>query len=155
KKAEPALFSLPAPGPLLVVSPRGPWIVQPDGSRRLLGRYRDASWSPFGHFVVVLRTNQLTTLDLGGDVRWSLARPEVCCPRWGGSLIDPRIAYIATSRLHVVAGDSTKDADVGGLPAAARIAPAWRPGMPFVLAYADTLGHVYAYEPETGALRWR
>ena len=56
RDAEPELVRLPAPGRLLVQSPRGAWVVQRDGSRRLLGPYRDASWSPRGLFVAgVLR----------------------------------------------------------------------------------------------------
>jgi hypothetical protein len=155
KKAAPALFSLPTSGRLLVVSAEGPWVVQADGSKRLLGEYGDASWSPHSLYVSATRQNELLALDPKGDVRWSLARPAVCCSRWAGTLANTRIAYVTTSRLHVVAGDGTKDVDAGGLPAAARVAPAWRPGLPFVLAYADTLGRVSAYEPETGALRWR
>ena len=38
--AKPALFSLPAPGRLLVHSDAGVWIAQADGSRRLLGAVR-------------------------------------------------------------------------------------------------------------------
>jgi hypothetical protein len=155
KKAQPALFSLPAPGRVLAVSREGGWVVSGDGSKRLLGPYREASWSPFGRFVAAARVNELVTLDTKGDVRWTLARPVVRFPRWGGSRTDTRIAFLTTSRLHVVAGDGTGDIDAGGLPAAARVAPAWRPGLPFVLAYADTLGRAYAYEPGTGALRWR
>ena len=49
-----ALFSLPAQGRLLVNTARGPWIIQPGGARRLLGRYRDASWSPRGLFVAAV-----------------------------------------------------------------------------------------------------
>src|ERR671934_220788 len=48
KHAAPTLFRLPAPGRLLVESSEGPWVVQPDGSKRLLGRFLDASWSPHG-----------------------------------------------------------------------------------------------------------
>ncbi len=44
--------------------------------------------------------------------------------------------------------------DAGELPAAARVAPAWRPGLPFVVAYADTRSRISAYETR-GALRWR
>ena len=49
--AEPALFTLPAPGRLLVTAGSGTWIAYADGSRRLLGTYDDASWSPFGRYV--------------------------------------------------------------------------------------------------------
>ena len=41
--AQPNLFSLPTDGRLLVESARGPWIVRDDGSRRRLGRYRQAT----------------------------------------------------------------------------------------------------------------
>src|SRR5689334_23237441 len=50
KHAKPALVSLPAPGQLIVSSPDGAWIVSSDGSKRLLGPYRDATWSPRGLF---------------------------------------------------------------------------------------------------------
>jgi hypothetical protein len=47
--AAPALFSLPtAHSRLLVNSAEGAWVVQSDGSKRLLDGYRDASWSPHG-----------------------------------------------------------------------------------------------------------
>src|SRR5439155_818149 len=59
EQAEPELFSLPTGGRLLVSSSSGPWIVQPGGSRRLLGRYRDASWSPHGLYLTVTRENEL------------------------------------------------------------------------------------------------
>jgi hypothetical protein len=153
--AQPALFSLPAQGRLLVVSRGGPWVVQPDGSRRRLGDWREASWSPFGRFVVAASDNELAALDPQGHVRWSLARQRVRFPRWGGSRTDTRIAYLTRSRLHVVAGDGTGDVDQGGGPAAARIAPAWRPGARHVLAYATTRGRVYVLDTDAGSLLWR
>ena len=57
ERAQPALFSLPAPSRLLVSSDQGVWVVQEDGSRRLLGDYREATWSPFGRFVAATREN--------------------------------------------------------------------------------------------------
>lgn len=156
ERAEPALFSVPAPGRLLVVSDAGPWVVQRDGSKRLLGAWEDASWSPNGLFVVASRQNELAALEPDGTVRWKLARRDVRFPRWGGTRTDTRIAYLAGSRLHVVAGDGTGDLDAGGLPAAARLAPAWRAGGgPHVLAYVTTRGRVYVYEPDAGSLHWR
>ena len=153
--AQRALFALPAEGRLLVVSSGGPWIVQPDGSRRRLGDWREASWSPFGRFVVAASNDELAALDPEGHVRWSLARPRVRFPRWGGSRTDTRIAYLSGSRLHVVAGDGTGDVDQNGGPAAARVAPAWRPGPRHVLAYATTRGRVYVLDTEAGSLLWR
>jgi dipeptidyl aminopeptidase/acylaminoacyl peptidase len=153
--ARTALVALPTPGQVLVQSAKGPWIMQADGSRRLLGSYRDASWSPHGLYVAATRTNQLVALDLHGRVRWALARPQVRFPRWTGSLTDTRIAYLTGSRLHLVAGDGTRDADLCGEPAAAPVAPAWRPGAERQLAYATTRGRVYVLEAETCSLSWR
>jgi hypothetical protein len=155
ERAQPALFSLPSPGRLLVASDAGLWVAQEDGSRRLLGAYREAGWSPFGRFVVASRRNELAALEPDGDVRWTLARPRVAFPRWTGTETDTKIAYLTGSRLHVVAGDGTNDVDAGGMPAAARIAPAWSPGSGFVLAYADTRGRVTVYDAASGAVRYR
>ena len=147
--AEPALFALPAPGRVLAAGPGGAWVVAEDGSKRRLGDWREASWSPFGRFVVVARAHELAALEPDGTVRWSLARPRVALPRWGGSETDTRIAYLAGRRLRVVAGDGTGDADLG-LPPAARVAPAWRPATPgreLLLAYADTGGRIRVLAP--------
>ena len=46
--SRPTLSSLPAGGRLLVISPRGAWIVETDGSKRRLGAYEQATWSPRG-----------------------------------------------------------------------------------------------------------
>jgi hypothetical protein len=155
ERSKPALFSLPAQGRLLATSSAGSWVIADDGSKRLLGTFDEASWSPFGHFVVASRANELIALTPDGTVRWKLARPDVRFPRWGGTLTDTRIAYLTGSRLHVVAGDGTGDVDAGGLPAAAPVAPAWRPGTGHVLAYAATHGRVYLYDTDAGSLRWR
>ncbi len=155
KRAQPALVSLPAPGRLLVGSAKGAWVVQPDGSRRLLGRYRDASWSPHGLYVAVTRRDQLLAVEPGGDVHWALARPDVRHPRWTGTRTDTRIAYLSGSRLHLVAGNGTKDVDLCGEPAAADVAPAWRPGPGRVLAYVTTRGRVYVLDADRCSLEWR
>ena len=44
-----------------------------------------------------------------GDVRWSLARPDVRFPRWGGTRTDTRIAYLSDGELRVVGGDGKGD----------------------------------------------
>jgi hypothetical protein len=155
ERSEPALFSLPAQGRLLATSSSGSWVVADDGSKRLLGAFDEASWSPFGHFVVASRPNELVALEPDGTVRWKLARRDVQFPRWGGTLTDTRIAYLSGNRLHVVAGDGTGDVDAGGLPSAAPVAPAWQPGSAHVLAYATTSGRVYVYNADAGSLRWR
>lgn len=133
--AQPALFSLPAPGRLLVTGERGPWIVQPDGSRRLLGGYAEASWSPFGNFVVAARRNELAALEPDGDVRWRLARPDISLVRWGGTLTDTRIAYLSGATLRVVAGNGERDRELArGVRA---VPPAWQPGTGHVLAWVS------------------
>ncbi len=43
ERSQPALFSLPSKGDLLVASDAGVWVVREDGSRRLLGDYREAT----------------------------------------------------------------------------------------------------------------
>jgi hypothetical protein len=140
ERAAPALFRLPAPGRLLVSGSGGTWVVAADGSKRRLGGWEQASWSPHGLFVVAATSNQLAALEPGtGDVRWSLARPAIAFPRWGGSRVDTRVAYLTRGRLHVVGGNGRGDIDVG---AAAHVAPAWRPGDLRVLAYVTAQGRV-------------
>ena len=151
ERAQPALFSLPTEGRLLVASDSGVWIVQQDGSKRLLGGYREASWSPFGRFVVAVRENELAALEPDGDVRWTLPRRDVTSPRWAGTETDTRIAYFAGSGIRVVAGDGTGDRL---LVPDARGRLAWRPGAGLVLAYASAR-EVRVVNVESGRLLWR
>jgi hypothetical protein len=109
EQAEPALFSLPTRGELLVTSRKGAWLVHQDGSKRLLGRYRDAAFSPHGLFIAATRANQLVALDPKGNVRWTLARPAPRRPVWTGTRTDTRITYVSGGRLRMVAGDGTGD----------------------------------------------
>jgi hypothetical protein len=117
----PALDRLPAPGSLLVRSPEGMWVVRGDGSKRLLGPYLDATWSPFGRFVGVTRANALLAVEPGGRVHWSLSRPRVSRPRWAPSGF--RVAYVSGRDVRVVAGDGTGDRLVRR-----GVAAEWRPG---------------------------
>jgi hypothetical protein len=130
--AEPELFSLPAPGRLLVSGEGGAWIVNADGSRRRLGDYRDAAWSPHGLFVVATRTHELVALDPKGKVRWTLPRRSPRSPTWTGTRTDTRVAYLSGGVLRVVAGDGTDDR---AIEPASPVAPVWRPGRARVLAY--------------------
>ena len=152
ERAQPALFSLPAQGRLLVASDAGVWVVQQDGSKRLLGLYREASWSPFGRFVVVAREFELTALEPDGGVRWTLSRRGVRFPRWTGSETDTRVAYVDRTGVRVVGGDGLGDRllvpDAGG-------PLAWRPGPDFQLAYVDRSGRVVLIDAEPGRVRWR
>jgi hypothetical protein len=134
--AAPALFSLPSPGRLLVVSSDhgGVWLVGTDGFKRKLGPYDDAEWSPHGLFVVATRANQLVALDADGNVRWTLARRNPSWPRWEGTFTDTRIAYITPgSGLRVVAGDGSGDRLLDRY--AGDVPPAWDPGRVHTLAY--------------------
>jgi hypothetical protein len=121
EQAEQGLFSLPAPGQLLVTSREGAWLVHADGSKRLLGRYRDATFSPHGLFVAGTRANQLVALDPQGNVRWTLARPSPRLPVWTGTRTNTRITYLSRGRLRMVAGDGTGDRLLG--PASLRRSP--------------------------------
>ena len=152
EETQPALFRLPAAGQLLVVSEEGPWLVRPDGSKRLLGAYDDASFSPSARFVIATSGRRVVALEPDGDPRWSVTRPDpVADARWAPS---PgfRVAYRAGNTLRVVAGDGTGDRllaeNVG------EVAPAWQPleGRT-VLAFADAAGRVHVADSE-GEERW-
>jgi hypothetical protein len=146
--AEPALVALPAAGRLLVESDAGPWIVDADGSKRLLGRYAAASWSPHGLFEIVARGHELAALDPKGNVRWSIERDgPVRDPRWSPD--GYRVAYRAGTSLRVIAGDGTGDHLLASV--AAPVAPAWRPGADHVLAYVTSGGSVREVNADTGA----
>jgi hypothetical protein len=143
----PALTSLPAPGSLLVDSPRGQWVVHEDGSKRLLGDYRQSTWSPRGLFVAATGANELAALDPLGDVRWTLGR--------GGSVSDPawspdgeRVAYLSSGNLRVVAGDGTGDRLLER--SVAPVAPAWRPGGGRVLSFVTKAGGIRTVRADTG-----
>lgn len=150
EQSAPALFSLPAPGRLLVTADSGVWVVDEDGSKRRLGSYREASWSPFGRFVVASRRNELVALTPEGEVRWSLARPNVRFPRWGGTKTDTRITYLSGSELRAVGGDGKGDRILDG--AAARTTPVSMSGPGHVLAYARRDGSVRVVNVDTEAV---
>jgi hypothetical protein len=151
ERAQPALFSLPTGGQLLVSSDAGVWVVQQDGSRRLLGEFREASWSPFGRYVAAARQNELAIREPDGDIRWTLARPNVRSPSWTGTESDTRIAYIDRSGTRVVAGDGTGDRLVAR---GSRGPLAWRPGDGFVLSYIDARGRIQLVDIESGTSVW-
>jgi hypothetical protein len=137
--AQPALFRLPSPGRVLVSGAGGTWVVAADGSKRRLGDFREASWSPHALYVLAASRNELAAVEPGGKVHWTLARRDIRFPRWGGSRADTRIAYLSGTQLRVVAGDGTGDTP---LAAATRVAPAWRPDNAHILAYVDAHGGV-------------
>jgi hypothetical protein len=154
ERAERALFSLPSEGRLLVASDVGVWVVQPDGSKRLLGEYSEASWSPFGRFVVATRQDELAALERDGDVRWTLPRPRARAPRWAGTELDTRIAYVTGMQPRVVAGDGTDDGPLCAVATNRRVAPAWSPRAGFAIAIAAPSGAVNVVDLDGCVRRW-
>ncbi len=151
KAAAPALTRLPADGRLLVTSKTGVWIVQPDGSKRRLGPYRQAAWSPHGLFVAVTRGHELAAVDPHGTVRWSLERSGTLrMPRWAPD--GYRIAYLDGASLRIVAGDGTGDRRFAANVAGA--APAWRPSAAHehVLAFATAHRELELYAVDDNAV---
>jgi hypothetical protein len=152
--AERALVALPGSGRLLVDSGAGSWIVSPDGSKRLLGRYATSGWSPHGLFEIVARGHELAALDPKGNVRWSVERQgRIRAPRWSPD--GYRVAYLAGRSLRVIAGDGTGDRLLA--PAVAPVAPAWRPGPIHELTYLTPSGVVRIVDADSGTTiaRWR
>jgi hypothetical protein len=148
-RARPALFSLPAQGRVLVAAPGGVFVVSSDGSRRRLGAYEQATWSPQGLFVGVSKRHQLAAVTPRGQVRWTLSRPNVRLPRWSPSGF--RIAYLSGRNLRIVAGDGTGDHRVDS---AQRVAPTWKPGEEHVLAYSDRNGTINVIETDNAQTLW-
>lgn len=152
--ADPALFALPAPGRLLVVSAEGGgvWLAEANGYKRKLGSYDDAAWSPHGLYVVATRRDELIALDVDQGVRWSLARHEVAWPAWAGTRADTRIAYLAASGLRVVGGDGHGDRLLDGTATA--VAPAWAPGRRFAITYVSGSSTIVLRSVD-GRVLWR
>jgi hypothetical protein len=162
ENAKPALRSLPAAGELLVESEQGPWIVREDGSKRLLGDYAQATWSPHGLYVTATDGRTLTTVDPAGTVRWTVTAPgPVADPRWspGDLSVGFWIAYRSGNDLRVVDGTGQRDhliaRDVAPVP------PAWRPlgysklaphgaGGVHVLSYFDAEKRVHTVDVDGG-----
>jgi hypothetical protein len=158
---EPTLARVPGGGKLLVQTGEGPVVVQPDGSRRLLGDYEAASWSPHGLFVVAARGRTLSALEPDGTPRWSItAAKRVAAPSWSPS--GERIAYRSGFDLRVVAGDGTEDRLLAGSTAAgtapdarispAYVPPAWSPTGEDALAYVTGAARLRILDSETGAV---
>jgi hypothetical protein len=150
--ARPALVHVPGGGRLLVHSAGGTWVVSTDGTRRRLGAYAGASWSPRGLYVVAWRGGELTALEPSGRVHWSLARPgTIRVARWAPG-DGYRIAYVVGGALRIVNGDGTGDRRVAS---ARPVAPAWRPGAGHVLAYVDGARRIRVVAVDSGRELWR
>ena len=160
-RPEPTLARIPGGGRLLVQTGEGPVVVEPDGSRRLLGDYEGATWSPHGLFVAAVKKRTLSALEPDGTPRWSItAAQRVAVPRWSPS--GERIAYRSGFDLRVIAGDGTEDrllagSIAAGTPPNARISPAyvppaWSPTGEDALAYVTGAGRLRILDSETGAV---
>jgi dipeptidyl aminopeptidase/acylaminoacyl peptidase len=150
--ARPALVHVPGGGRLLVRSAGGTWVVSADGSRRRLGAYAGASWSPRGLYVVAWRGGELTALEPSGPVHWSLARPgRIRVARWAPG-DGYRIAYLLGGALRIVNGDGTGDRRYA---AARPVAPAWQPGAEHVLAFVDRARRIRVVAVDSGRELWR
>jgi len=146
-KPEPGLAEIPGGGRLLVQSAEGPWVVQSDGSRRLLGAYREATWSPHGLFVAVVAGETLSAVEPDGTPRWSLeAGAAVADPRWSPQGED--IAYRSGNDLRVTAADGTGDRLLAAR--VAPVAPAWEPHRLPRIAYVDADGGLRVADSESG-----
>jgi hypothetical protein len=146
-RPEPGLAEIPGGGRLLVQSATGPWVVQPDGSRRLLGHYEEATWSPRGLFVAAAEGRTLSAVEPDGTPRWSITAPaRVRVPRWSPS--GYRIAYRSGGSLWVVAGDGSSERliEAGTAP----MAPAWSPLGLSQLAYVNATGSLAIADTESG-----
>jgi WD40-like Beta Propeller Repeat len=141
ENAKPALVSLPSSRTrLLVNSAEGAWVVQSDGSKRLLAGYRDGSWSPHGLYLAAVHGDELRALEPDGDVHWSVGRLNARLPRWSNfGSGNERIVYFAGRTLRVVGGDGRGDRVLAHRPRF--VVPAWRPKT-HVIAYADAEGPV-------------
>lgn len=160
--AKPALRTLPAAGELLVDSEEGPWIVREDGSKRLLGDYGEATWSPHGLFVTATSGHTLVTVDPTGAARWTVTAPgPVADPRWspGDLSLGFWIAYRSGDDLRVVDGTGQRDhliaRDVAPVPAAwrpigfSKLAPHGAGGV-HVLTYVDSDKRLHTVDVDAG-----
>ncbi len=151
RHARAALFSLPAPGRILVSGPGGAWTVASDGAKRRLGPWRQATWSPHAEYVAVAGANQLIAVDLRGITRWAVARPGVRFPEWYAPN-GYRVAYLSGTTLRVIAGDGVGDLTLAR--GVAPVAPAWRPGHEYQLAYVTGRGGVAVRDADSGKLEF-
>jgi hypothetical protein len=147
----PAL-SLPAPGELLLSDPRGTWVVPAHGAARRLGAWTQASWSPRGKYLAVASAGALAAIDPTGKLAWRVPERGASDPQWY-SPTGYRVAYRSGSDLREIAGDGRGDHLLARQ--VAPIAPAWRPGHDFQLAYVTRRGTVVVRGGDRGIPVWR
>jgi hypothetical protein len=103
--------------------------------------------------VVAASARELAALTPEGEVRWSIARDgPITSPRWTGSRVDTRIAYLDGRTLRIVAGDGTGDRVLDRRV----IALAWGPtARGHVLAYLRAQGQLVVRDVDSGQVVWR
>lgn len=156
------LGGFPHVGPLLVDAGGKTWLVEPDGSKRELGRFSDAAFSPHGLYVAATEGDRLSAIDLEGEERWSSEGTyPVMDPTWSQSGF--RIAYREGDTVRVIAGDGTGDTEIADKVFAP---PAWRPASPTLLrsstdgagthelTYAELGGLVRLVDTDSGEVIW-
>lgn len=151
RHAAPMLSSLPSAGRVLVSGPGGTWTAAADGSLRHLGDWTQASWSPRGLYVAVVSAGRLAAVDPRGDVKWAIARPGISDPSWF-SPSGYRVAYLSAGTLRVLAGDGSSDRLVAAR--VAHVAPAWRPGYSFQLAYVTAGNRLVVRDADSEQVIW-
>jgi hypothetical protein len=122
-------------------------VVAPDGSRRLLGGYGEATWSPRGLVVGAVSGHTLSAIEPDGTPHWSLSAGAVVAdPRWSPSGF--QVAYRSGGQLRVVGADGSGDRllDRSVDP----IAPAWAPRGPGMIAYVDAGGGLRIVRTDSG-----
>ncbi len=146
--SSPALNSLPAPGQILVESPRGRGSSRrtgPSGCSGTTGR------RPGPHAGSSLAPRPATScwrsIRRARCAGRSLAGGQIRAPAWN-SPDGVRIVYLDGDSLRVVAGDGTDDRMLRRR--VARVAAAWQPGTAHVLAFAAPDGSVHAIAVDTG-----
>ncbi len=142
----PALGEVPGGGRLLIGSADGPWVVSPNGSRRLLGRYDEATWSPHGLFIGAAESDSLSAIEPDGTPRWSLSSAgPVRDPRWSPSGF--RIAFRSAATLRVVGADGAGESLLA--PRVAPVAPVWSPRGAHQLAFLDAAGRLQLLDTDS------
>jgi hypothetical protein len=145
-------LSLPTAGKLLLSNALGTWVVSTHGSVRRLGPWTQANWSPRGKYLAVASAGALAAIDPTGKLAWRLPERAVSDPTW----YPPsgyRVAYRSGTNLREVTGSGRGDHLLA--THVAPIAPAWRPGHAFQLAYVTRRGVVVVRGGDTGVVAWR
>lgn len=155
--AQRRVSALPTSGAVLVESSDGVWILREDGSKRRLGNFDEATWSPNGLFVAVTRGSELRAVDPTGGFRWSIeAANSIYGLDWSTDE-GFRVAFAANGGVHVVTGDGVSS----NREASARAGgPVWRPESDpdaalHFLTYVDQQNRVVTLATDSDRVVWR